>query len=136
MRVTPMTIEYREHEKYLHRTGKSEELSKKIKAFVDSGKSFTVTNIRKGDYEIVINRGNRFWEELGFKEINMNSTKTSKKTNTLVKKTRKKNGKVFYNCLTKRKLGFLIPTIEWVPVFTHRGIRNLKQERCYTIIIL
>ena len=135
MKVTPKTIEARNCERYLVQTGQDEILSKKIKAFVDSGKGFTVKKIRRCDYNTVINRDGSFWEDLGFKEINMNSTK-SKKANALLKRTRKSQGKIFYNCLTKRKLGFLIPTYEYVPKFTSRGIKCFYNTSCYTIIIL
>ena len=58
-----------------------------------------------------------------FKEINIKSTKSSKRINKLVKKTRKRDGKVFYSCFSEKKLAFLIPT-------------KIKKVYCYTIIIL
>ena len=128
MRITKEYNKYKDCVKNLHRTGKTNELSKKIDNFFSNSSGFIV-QIRKIDYDMVINRDRRFWQELGFKEINIQSTKT-KKINKLIKKTRKRKGKIYYSCITKNKLAFLIPTKK-TSITTLNGIVD-----CYTIIVL
>ena len=128
MRITKEYNQYRECVRNLHRTGKTNELSRKIGNFFNKRIGFIV-RIRKIDYDTVINRDKRFWQELGFKEINIQSTK-NKITNKLIKKTRKREGKIYYSCMTKNKLAFLIPIR-----FTSRNSLNGIVE-CYTIIVL
>ena len=121
-----MTEEYCSYRKslvHLIRTGKEDELSKKIECFFREGKGFAITKIRQVDYNRAINMYGTFWRDLGFKEINIKSTKSSKRINKLIKKTRKRDGKVFYSCFSEKKLAFLIPT-------------KIKKVYCYTIIIL
>ena len=121
-----MTEEYCRYRKslvHLIRTGKEDELSKKIECFFREGKGFAITKIRQVDYNRAINMYGTFWRDLGFKEINIKSTKSSKRINNLIKRTRKMDGKVFYSCCSEKKLAFLIPT-------------KIKKVYCYTIIIL
>lgn len=128
MRITKEYNQYRECVRNLHRSGKTNELSRKIENFFNKRIGFIV-RIRKVDYDTVINRDRRFWQELGFKEINIQSTK-NKRANKLIKKTRKRKGKIYYSCMTKNKLAFLIPTR-----LTSRNSLNGIVE-CYTIIVL
>ena len=121
-----MTEEYCRYRKSLEnliRTGKQDELLKKTRCSHRDGKGFTITQIRQVDYNRAINMYGTFWRDLGFKEININATKSSKRTNNIIKKTRKRGGKVFYSCSSEKKLAFLIPT-------------KVEKVYCYTIIIL
>lgn len=132
----------KENDKYkkclanLLRTGKEEELRGKIQNFIKQGEGFTITKIRREDYKIVINRDGKFWEGLGFKEISIKSTKTSKEANKLIKLTKNMKGNIYYNCFTKKKLAFMIPTKETLIVSLHKGKKVSKRVDCYTIIIL
>lgn len=122
-KMTKKYCRYRKSLEHLIRTGKQDELSKKVKCFLKDGKGFTITRIRQVDYNRAINMYGTFWRDLGFKEINIKSTKSSKRINNLIKKTRKRDGKVFYSCCSEKKLAFLIPT-------------KVKIFYYYTIIIL
>lgn len=117
-------------------SGKQEEIFQKRKDFLEKNIGFIVNQIRRKDYDYILNRDSMFWKDLGFKEININSTKTSKKANSLIKRTRKRNGKIYYSCHTKKKLAFLIPTKGMIPVLGHYGKKFPQMVECYTIIIL
>lgn len=119
-KMTKNYCRYRKSLENLIRTGKQDEL---LKCFHRDGKGFTITQIRQVDYNRTINMYGTFWRDLGFKEININATKSSKRTNNIIKKTRKRGGKVFYSCSSEKKLAFLIPT-------------KVEMVYCYTIIIL
>ena len=110
MRITKEYNQYRECVRNLHRSGKTNELSRKIENFFYKRIGFIV-RIRKVDYDTVINRDRRFWQELGFKEINIQSTK-NKRANKLIKKSRKRKGKIYYSCMTKNKLLLLLCNID------------------------
>lgn len=119
-KMTKKYCRYRKSLENLIRTGKQDEL---LKCFHRDEKGFTITKIRQVDYNRTINMYGTFWRDLGFKEININATKSSKRTNNIIKKTRKRGGKVFYSCSSEKKLAFLIPT-------------KVEMVYCYTIIIL
>ncbi len=94
--------------KSLYLTGKDKEIKQKIKRFDETGRGFSIRFLRD-DFNIVVNASGYFWKELGeFKEIHINSSK-SKKINNMIKLTRRKGGKVYYSCITKRKYAFIIP---------------------------
>ena len=123
IKMTKEYCRYRKSLENLIRTGKQDELLKKTRCSHRDGKGFTITQIRQVDYNRAINMYGTFWRDLGFKEINIKSTKSSKRINNLIKRTRKRDGKVFYSCCSEKKLAFLIPT-------------KVKMVYCYTIIIL
>ena len=77
-------------------SGKQYELERKVKCFLQENKSFYIE--LSGEQLIAITQ---FWykgKTLGFKEVNMRTTKSSKRANSLVKSARTNGGKVYYSC--------------------------------------
>ena len=68
----------------------------------DKKKGFAITKIRQVDYNRAINMYGTFWRDLGFKEINIKSTKSSKRINKLIKKTEKEMEKYFTHAFQRK----------------------------------
>lgn len=101
----PINLEIIRKEFFL--SGKKYELESKVKCFLQKNKSFSIE--LSGEQLIAITK---FWykgKTLGFKEVNMQTTKSSKRANSLIKFARVNGGKVYYSCLSKNKLAVLIP---------------------------
>ena len=101
----PINLEIIKKEFFL--SGKKYELESKVKCFLQKNKSFSIE--LSGEQLIAITK---FWykgKTLGFKEVNMQTTKSSKRANSLIKFARVNGGKVYYSCLSKNKLAVLIP---------------------------
>lgn len=120
--------------KYIQR-GKREEVRLKVERFLEKSQGFTIKHLTRAEYKYLFCE-EIFWSDLAFKEINVESTKASKKINKIIKYTRKKGGKVFYSCITKNKLGFLIPKTERMVVTSNRGIKHIETISTYWIVIL